>query len=184
LGTIQSRVQLIQLQALADVEMQDFMIAQGINAQESLQATRMALGNYREAQNLLAHTQNDYYPIVRDWFNYLFTNNGPAILQWVLQNADAGREPNKLLLQYIITMMGYLVRLKNVGAQNMLLQAAEQDLLQKLIAKNVSEEMTEKISNICDAAISHIERNVNTKIVLHAISLEAKDVFNGKALYL
>jgi DNA polymerase III subunit delta' len=184
LATIQSRVQLVQLNALTDVEIKDYLIAQGQAANTSMQAARMAMGNFREAKLLLGDAENDFYPVLKDWFNCLFTNNGPALLQWVTQVADAGREQNKLFLQYVINTMGYLLRIKNTNTQDILLHAAEMDLIQKLINKQISEPVAENITNICADAILHIERNINTKIVLHGISLQAKDAFNGKSLYL
>jgi DNA polymerase III subunit delta' len=184
IATIQSRVQLVQLHALTDLEIKDFLIQQGVSETNALQASRMAQGNFREANILLQDASNNYFLSIKNWFNYLFTNNGPAILKWVMDVADEGREQNKLLLHYLINLMGYMVRIKNIGADNILLQNDEKEFLQKLIAKNVNESMVDSISEICTRAIMHIERNINTKICLHAISLQAKDVFNGKSVYL
>ncbi len=184
LPTIQSRVQLVQLSALADETIKTHLVQKGFAEALSLQAARMAAGSYREALLLLQDTESDYYPIARDWFNNIFTNNGPGILQWVAKTAENGKEQNKLLLNYIINLMGYMVHIKNGAATNVLLQANEEQLLQKLIVKNVDEYMAEQIATICTEAIVHIERNINTKIILHAITLKAKDIFSAKALYL
>jgi DNA polymerase III subunit delta' len=184
IGTIQSRVQLVQLNALADVEIKNHLTQLGNNEETALQAASMAMGNYREAKILLQNAESSFFPIVRDWFNYLFTNNGPALMQWVLEVSAQGREQNKLLLQYIINRLENLVRLKNASDLKLLLHPSELDLLRKLIAKNVTEIMAELVSDILGNAITHIERNLNTKITLHAISLQAKDVFSGKSLYL
>ncbi len=184
LATIQSRVQLVQLNALSDAEIKDYLVVQGHSEHASMQAARMAMGNFREAKLLLADAENDFFPVLKDWFNCLFTNNGPAILQWVNQVAEQGREQNKLFLQYVINTMGYMVRMQNMGAQNLLLHPNEMDLIQKLINKNIGEANAEHIIELCANGILHIERNINTKIILHGISLQAKDVFSGKSVYL
>jgi DNA polymerase III subunit delta' len=184
LGTIQSRTQLINLPPLSDVEIYEALIAKGIATAAATQLARIVEGDYGLALQSAAQKEDGYLAMFREWLNVLFTNNGVGINNWVLQVADMGKETQKQYLAYVGTMMEHLIRSKWVGQDNLLLNADEAQLLQKMMAIQITEHKANIIATTCADGMYHIERNANAKIVFQSISLKVKDVFTSKSLYL
>jgi DNA polymerase III subunit delta' len=184
LGTIQSRTQFINLPPLSDAEIYNALLANGVADQNAMQLARIVNGDYATAMQNVVPKENNYFVFFREWMNVLFTNNGIGINQWVMQIAESSKEMQKQYLAYVGTMMEHLIRIKWVGAQNLLLNTEEADLLQKLLNKNISEHKANIIATSAANAIYHLERNANAKIIFQSISLKVKDVFTSKSLYL
>jgi DNA polymerase III subunit delta' len=184
LGTIQSRTQFINLPPLSDAEIYNALLANGVADQNAMQLARIVNGDYATAMQNVVPKENNYFVFFREWMNVLFTNNGIGINQWVMQIAESSKEMQKQYLAYVGTMMEHLIRIKWVGAQNLLLNTEEADLLQKLLNKNISEHKANIIATSAANAIYHLERNANAKIIFQSVSLKVKDVFTSKSLYL
>ena len=184
LGTIQSRTQLINLPPLQDAEIANALIANGVAEKTAMQIARITEGNYTQALQAMHHEEESHFAMFRDWLNVLFTNNGPGITNWVMAIAEKPKETQKQYLSYVVTMMEHLIRTKWVGKENLLLHPEEDALLEKMILKNITEEKANEIAQFAADNIYAIERNANSKIVFHSLSLQVKDVFAGKSLYL
>jgi DNA polymerase-3 subunit delta' len=184
LGTIQSRTQLINLPPLQDAEIANALIANGVAEKTAMQIARITEGNYTQALQAMHHEEESHFAMFRDWLNVLFTNNGPGITNWVMAIAEKPKETQKQYLSYVVTMMEHLIRTKWVGKENLLLHPEEDAVLEKMILKNITEEKANEIAQFAADNIYAIERNANTKIVFHSLSLQVKDVFAGKSLYL
>ncbi len=183
LATIQSRTQLVSLPPLTDADIQQALLAQGATATSATQLARMAEGNFLQALQNMQHHADGHFTDFKGWLNVLFTNNGPGITHWVLTFVENSKENQKQFLIYTIAMMEHLVRIKWVGAQNLLLQPEEADIINKLIAKNITEEMANAVAKACEHTLFGLERNGNAKILLQSLSLQLKDIFANKPMY-
>ena len=160
---------------MQDAEIANALIANGVAEKTAMQIARITEGNYTQALQAMHHEEESHFAMFRDWLNVLFTNNGPGITNWVMAIAEKPKETQKQYLSYVVTMMEHLIRTKWVGKENLLLHPEEE---------NITEEKANEIAQFAADNIYAIERNANTKIVFHSLSLQVKDVFAGKSLYL
>jgi DNA polymerase III subunit delta' len=184
LGTIQSRTQLVNLPPIIDAEICKALLEKGVAEKTALQIARMAEGNVSMALQNANHTEEEYFMYFRNWLNVLFTNNGIGINTWVLTMADKAKETQKQYLNYVITMMEHLIRSKWIEKEHLLLEPEESALIDKMIARQIDEEKANAIAHYAAQDIYALERNANSKIVFQALSIQVKDVFAGKSLYL
>jgi DNA polymerase III subunit delta' len=184
LGTIQSRTQLVQMQPITDAQICTALVARGISEKNAMQIARIAEGNVTMALQSATHTEEEHFISFRNWLNVLFTNNGIGIIEWVIMMAEKPKETQKQYLNYVVTMMEHLVRSKWIDKNHLLLETEEAGLIDKLLAKNINEEKANAIAHYAAQDIYAIERNANTKILFQVLSMQVKDIFAGKSLYL
>jgi DNA polymerase III subunit delta' len=180
LATIKSRTQLINLHPLSDKEIMSALIAQGTDEKMAAPIARLCEGDYFEALQIANHSQENYFDLLKNWLNCLFTNNGIALTDWVMSMSDLGREKQKQFLLYFINMLEHFTRTKYGAKHNLLLQAEELSMIEKFIQIKINDKQVEDISLILNKAAYHIEGNLNGKIVFHAISLEIKTILTKK----
>ncbi len=182
LNTILSRVQLIKLSPLPATEIQKTLVSRNnLPEQQAVQLARLANGSYGEALRLMQHTENDLLPIYREWLNYLFTNKGSELSEWIVRVADMGRETQKQFLAYCLTLFEQGVRLEHMGMEQLYLLDEERVLLQKMMQLGFHTWHFGNMSVLVNDAIYHVERNANPKILFHALSIRLRQVMQTKA---
>jgi DNA polymerase III subunit delta' len=184
IDTIKSRTQLVHLQHLSDVEINNALLAQGLEPRIATQVTRLSEGNYNKALGLIEGEIDDNFEILRDWFNVLFKNDGIGISLWVDSMAQLSRESQKQFIIYFINLIEHLIRVQYIGESKLLLEAEELKMIQKLIVMKVDYSKAADLTEQLQSAHYKIERNVNAKILFHVLSLNIKQIFAGKPLYL
>ncbi len=180
IGTIKSRTQLIPLHPLADLSIKNALIADGVDDKMATSVARMAEGNYFEALKIAFHHQDAYFDYLKTLLNILFTNNGLALIDWIAQIAELGREAQKQFLLYFINMLEHYARIKYGAKHNLLLQEEELAMINKMVQLNISNTQIENITTILSDATYHIERNLNAKIVFHAVGIKLKNILTKK----
>lgn len=178
--TIQSRTQLFSLKRLSNLEIKDALIDRGIEEEKALQIARIAEGNYNEALKLSRTQDEAFLDITRNWLNYMYSNNGLQLVNWVVEIAEKNKEVQKKFLNYFIQLIEHTLRWKHNQTQHLTLIEAEQKLIETLIKIGVDENKIPAINTILNDAIYHIERNANTKILFHNVSLHIQQILNRK----
>ncbi|MBK7588013.1 MAG: hypothetical protein IPI22_06605 [Bacteroidetes bacterium] len=174
--TIQSRTQLFPLKRLSDAEIQEGLIRKGLDPSKALMYARIAEGNYNEALKLSNDVEDEWLMITRNWLNALFSNNGLQLVQWVMEMADGSKEHQKKFLTYFIQLLEHAFRIKHIGSSHLALLEGELKLVTTLLQKGVDEKEIPQLIPILNDAIYHIERNANSKILFHHISLQVQQV--------
>lgn len=182
LMTIQSRTQLFQLKRLSDQDIQQGLIKRGIDEVKALQYARIAEGNFNEAVKLSQSANDELLDNTRNWLNHMYSNNGLQLVNWVGEMAEASKESQKKFFSYFIQLLEHALRLKHSGNQHLTLLEAEQKIVQTLLQKGVQESAIEKISQLLNEAIYYVERNANSKILFHNVSLKVQQILRSAAL--
>jgi len=177
LPTILSRCQLVKVPALRAADVENALIERAKT--EPVQAKRLAAicnGNYREALHLLQHADEDFGALLKDWLNATLKNQTIAQVRCIEELARLGREAQKQFLAYFTHLLELALRLQLVGdnEKETLLPGCpptERELVPR-INKVMSLEKQEAITAELDKAAYYIERNANSKILFHALSIK------------
>jgi len=184
LATILSRTHLIRVNPLPKEVLVDALVTRAKAAPaKARQAATIAMGNYREAMTLLQNAEDDYHELLRNWLNYIFTGNRPALQAWIEQIASTkiGRENQKQFLRYFINLLEHSLRLQFLDRQQLAFSEEEMDFAAKL-NKLANLKQMESIMELLDNACYYIERNANAKLLFHALSIRLQYIFRNKPL--
>jgi len=184
LATILSRTHLIRINPLPKEVLVDALVTRAKAAPaKARQAATIAMGNYREAMTLLQNAEDDYHELLRNWLNYIFTGNRPALQAWIEQIASTkiGRENQKQFLRYFINLLEHSLRLQFLDRQQLAFSEEEMDFAAKL-NKLANLKQMESIMELLDNACYYIERNANAKLLFHALSIRLQYIFRNKPL--
>lgn len=184
LATILSRTQLIRINPLMKDELVKALIQRNDTPEpRARQIATIASGNYREALQLLQHTDNDYHEMLRSWLNCIFMQNRQGLQEWIDQVASAkmGRENQKQFIRYFINILEHSLRLQYMDRSLLAFSEEEVDFAAKL-SKLANLSQIQLIMKELDNACYHIERNANGKILFHALSIHLQYIFKGKPL--
>jgi DNA polymerase-3 subunit delta' len=183
LSTIVSRCQLVRIPALETKAVEQALI--GRNKTEPTIARQIAgvsEGNYREALQLVQHSEEDWLALLREWMNAILKTGPLAQSRWVEEISRLGREKQKQFLRYFTHLLEQSVRLRvleNGGD----LPGAERDFAERL-NKIAAIEQQQVISEELERAIYYIERNANAKMLFHALTIKLYHIIQDKVVFL
>jgi DNA polymerase-3 subunit delta' len=187
LPTILSRTQLISIHALSNAEIATALQQKNeISADKALQIAAVCQGNYREAQHVLQHDEDDWLQILREWLNMIVKRNVASQLKWIEDMSKQGREKQKQFLKYFTHLLEQAVKLgatANNEEQIFTMAQADADFAQKL-NKMCSIYQQEAIMHELDKASYYIERNANGKILFHALTIKLYHIISNNSLIL
>jgi len=126
--------------------------------------------------------ENDVVNTLRNWLNCMYANKGIELVEWVNGMAELNKEAQKKFLEYVIQLLEHLIRFRTIGAQNLVLLESEQKMIEVLIAKGMSDFSIAEINDLLNNSIYEIERNANTKILFHSLSLRIQKIVLRKNL--
>ncbi|MBS1640858.1 MAG: hypothetical protein JSR11_00150 [Bacteroidetes bacterium] len=180
LPTILSRCQLIKIQKPTAKEIEEaLLIKNNTNAETATQIAGICEGNYREALQLLQHAEEDWQSLLREWLKAILREGPVAQVKFSEEISKMGREKQKQLLRYFTHLLEQSIRIRLLGADNIILTEKEKDFAQRLnkIA-NISQQ--ENIIEEFDKATYYIERNANSKILFQALSIKLFHIIQNK----
>ncbi|HVF81339.1 MAG TPA: hypothetical protein VM884_05375 [Flavisolibacter sp.] len=177
LTTILSRCQLVRLPALQPEDIEETLISKArLDSDKAKLIANASEGNYREALHQLQHADEDYYNLLREWLNAILRSGPIAQVKQIEEIARLGREAQKQFLRYFTHLLEQALRLE-VSTGNLRQQVlaamsgGEQDFAIKL-NKAMALEQKEAIADELNKAAYYIERNANTKILFHALTIK------------
>jgi len=188
LPTILSRTQLIKIPQLAKQD-----VEQALQQRENLPATKAAQiaavsdGSYREALQQIAHSDDDWEVLLRDWLNSIL-KTGPVVqVKWIEEVSKIGREKQKQFLLYFIHLLQTALHVRLVQPSGVEDPAAFSDELADFAARFnriCGLEQQEAIVHELDQAIYYIERNANPKMLFHALTIKLYHIISNKSIIL
>jgi DNA polymerase-3 subunit delta' len=183
LPTILSRCQLVKIPLPEQLAIKQALIERaGASEESASQIAAIAEGNYREALQLLQHAEEDWISFLKDWLNFTIKKMLPEQLKWIEDTSKLGREKQKQLLLYFNHLLEQGIRLKVMG-ERLSLSEKEKDFAQRL-NKIASVSQQQVIIEELDKAIYYIERNANSKMLFHALTIKLYHIIADKALIL
>ncbi len=177
LSTILSRCQLVKIPVLEVQAIENALIQRSqCKAEQACQIAGVSEGNYREALQLLQHSEQDFHGLLREWLNATIKGLVPAQLKFIEEVARLGRETQKQFLRYFTHLLEQSIRYDCLedGAKEIFyngLPSSEQDFAGRL-NKLMTVEQKEAIAQVLDEAAYYIERNANGKILFHALTIK------------
>jgi DNA polymerase-3 subunit delta' len=183
LPTILSRCQLIKIPALETTDIEKALIEKNsTDAAKARQVAATAEGNYREALQLLQHAEEDWQSLLREWLNATLKTGPVAQTKWVEEISRLGREKQKQFLRYFNHLLEQSIRSRIMGS-HMHLPDNEKDFAGRLNRlADISQQQA--IIEELDRAIYHIERNANSKILFHALTIKLYHIIQDKIVFL
>jgi DNA polymerase-3 subunit delta' len=183
LPTILSRCQLVKVPLPAIDEIKEALIQRAHASMETAeQIAAIAEGNYREAMQLLQHSEEDWQSFISDWLKYTIRKMYGEQVRWIDEISKFGREKQKQMLLYFNHLLEQSIRLKVIG-QQLNLTEKEKDFAQRL-NKIASVSQQQIIIEELDKAIYYIERNANAKMLFHALTIKLYHIIQEKVLIL
>lgn len=182
LPTILSRCQLIKIPILEMKEVEQALCTRA-NANEDLamQIAGICEGNYREALQLLQHTEEDWQSLLREWLNATLKGGPLAQIKFTEEISKLGREKQKQFLRYFNHLLEQSIRIKVLGAENIMLAGNEKDFAQRL-NKIASVSQQQAIIEELDKASYYIERNANGKMLFQAVTIKLYHIIHNKVV--
>jgi DNA polymerase III subunit delta' len=183
LATILSRSQIIRLGPIAVAD-----IAQGLSEKcltdprKAAQIAHLANGSFTEALRLNRHTENDFFPDVKGWFNSIFTNNGVELSKMIDEWSKQGREQQKNFLSYVIQLLEHTIRARYMPSLPPTLPDEEAQFVRKLSGMPISFESLQEMTEQINETIYFIERNAHSKSQLLALSIKLAHAVKGNKL--
>jgi DNA polymerase-3 subunit delta' len=184
LPTILSRCQLIKIPVLDVADIEQALIARaGISLEVAGQISGIAEGNYREALQLIQHSEEDWLEVLREWLNATLKGGPLAQLKWIDDVSKLGREKQKQFLRYFNHLLEQSIRIRIMGAENLTLAVKEKDFAQRL-NKIAGVSQQQVIIEELDKATYFIERNASAKLLFHALTIKLYHIIQDKTLIL
>jgi DNA polymerase III subunit delta' len=172
LPTILSRIQMIRVPAVEIAVIEKALIEKaGVQPEQARQIAAVCEGNYRDAQQLLQHAEEDWQSLLRDWLNAALKTGPVAQVKWVEEISKLGREKQKQFLRYFNHLLEQAIRLNVMKERHLIMAENEQDFAIRLnrIA-DISQQQA--IIEELDKAVYFIERNANAKMLFHALTIK------------
>jgi DNA polymerase-3 subunit delta' len=183
LPTIVSRCQLIKIPALEKNEIEEALITR--NKTEEVIARQVASvcdGSYREALQLVQHAEEDWQSLLREWLNAILKTGPVAQTKWVEEISRLGREKQKQFLRYFNHLLEQAILLKATGNTPGAF-GTERDFAERL-NKIAGIEQQQAIIEEIDKASYYIERNANSKMLFHALTIKLYHIIQDKIVFL
>ena len=184
LQTILSRTQLVKIPKIAAAEMEEALVSKaGLDRSRARQVAVLSEGNYREALQQINHASEDWLSLFRDWMNAILKNGPASQVRWVEEISKLGREKQKQFLRYCNHMLHVAIRANLLPGSLDSLPETEADFaarLNKFTGVSQQEAMIQEF----DKAAYYIERNANSKMLFHALTIRVSHIIADKSLIL
>ena len=184
LPTLLSRCQLIKVPLLSNEEVENALFERAKASKETAsQIAGISEGNYREALQLLQHSEEDWHSYLREWLNATLKGGPIAQVKFTEEAAKLGREKQKQFLRYFNHLLQMSIRIKVLGADQVKMGDLEKDFAIRL-NKIASVSQQQAIIEELDKASYYIERNANGKMLFQALTLKLYHIIQNKTLIL
>jgi DNA polymerase-3 subunit delta' len=184
LPTILSRTQLIKIPPLSRLDIESALeLREGVAVKKAEQIAAISNGNYNEALEHLAHSDDDWEVLLRDWLNTIIKSGPASQIKWIDEISKIGREKQKQFLIYFIHLMETAVKLRLVASTDESETGSLNDFALRF-NKLCTIEQQEAIVNELDQAVYYVERNANAKMLFHALTIKLYHIISNKSVIL
>lgn len=182
LPTIVSRCQLIKIPSLSASDVEEVLIQNNkVSPAAARQIAGISDGNYREALQLVENSEENWEALLRDWLNAIMKTGPVAQTKWVEEASRLGREKQKQFLRYFNHLLETSIRLRIMGENA--INESERDFAERL-NRIAGIEQQRSIIEELDKASYYIERNANSKILFHALTIKLYHIIQDKIVFL
>ena len=177
LGTILSRCQITRLAPISPEDMQDYLIANGVSEEQSLQIGLLANGNIPYAKKLSKSSELVNEGLLTDWFSCVLKRK--ADLQKFVDSVSAqSKESIKNLLLHGSQLCREALILQESQLKTRLPEQEEK--IARWLGNRLDIDEIHQLRNEFETAFYSIERNANVKLLLLHISLRIDDIITQR----
>ncbi len=181
LPTILSRLQTVRLRPLRVNEIEAALVSRGLaEGRPAAAIAQVSGGSFREALQLVHQEGGDLLPVLREWFNAIFTNNGFAIVRFVTDAFKLGRDPIRIRLEYALSLLESAIRISYLPEAANTMPEHEAAFAGKLAARKLPLPVLEEMAAAIAEAIMRITRNVHPKTVLMALCIRMQQALRQR----
>jgi len=173
LQTILSRVQVIYVPKIDDVDIATALTNQGCSADKAGEIAHFAHGDWNKALQLL-HAQNpdeNYAIQFQHWMRMCYKKDVPGIIRWADEMHKLNREDQKHFLTYALDQIRQNLVLNYAGKEFVRLNQSEQSFSDKF-APFINDLNAEELMDEITEAYHDVSRNAYTKLVLSDLSFK------------
>lgn len=171
LNTILSRCQLAKVPRLKTAEIENALIQQNVASEKAIQAAQLADGNYHVAQQIAYEAQQDHATVFLDWMRICYKGDTVELVQWVDEFSKIGREQQKFFLQYALHFMREYLFYSSTDDWKGVRLNEEERKTAKNFRKIIGFYQIERLVDLFNELIFHVERNANPKVLFLDASL-------------
>lgn len=171
--TIQSRTQLVKINALQDDEIKEALVKQhNLDEEKATSIAHLADGDFFRALQLIASDSggNRHFDQFVQWMRFCFQQNVQQMAQWTDEVARIGRENQKRFLEYSLHMVRQCIVKNYTKGELGKLTPAEQAFADKF-SPFINHANVIQISDELNQAHREISQNVYGKIVFFDLSI-------------
>lgn len=177
IGTILSRVQQLKIRPFRNSEIAEHLMKHfGLVEDTALQTSNIANGSINQALKLMNADDDPSNTSFQDWMRICFKNDFQSMVTWADEFNKMGKTHQKGLLQYGLSIVRDSLLSQN--SRNDLIHSNEND---KAFADNFAKALDlsklEKLYQLLNTALYHLERNGNPKILFLDTSLQISITF-------
>lgn len=182
LATIISRVQMVRLKPIEAPTLANALVTRyGISADDAANTSRVAQGNYREAQRLINHNELRAFnqDMFTQWMRFLWQKEFLDLMQWSETMAKQGREKLGVFFKYGLHVFRESLMM-NYGSEDVELTGGSEKAFITKFSPYVNELNAIDMISLFEEAAYHIERNGNAKFILMDVSLKMMKLVRKK----
>lgn len=184
LPTIVSRTQLLRIPPIATNEIEEILMSKGkMTNEQARQIASVSGGNYRESVQLIQHAGEDWQSLLRDWLNAIMKSGPVSQVKWIDEMSKQGREKQKQFLRYFNHLLGQAIKMQVMNGADLPMPENERDFALRL-NKMAGIEQQQAIIEELDKASYYIERNANSRMLFHALTIKLYHIIADKSLIL
>ncbi|HCX98975.1 MAG TPA: DNA polymerase III subunit delta [Bacteroidales bacterium] len=179
IGTILSRTQIIKVPPIAREAIADALTNRyGISPNKASDYSRVANGNFQKAIALaLSDETSPYFELFRDLMRASFSNNILMLLDWVNKASKLGRESQKELISYSLTIIRESFML-NLGLEDIVYIAGEEKDFSQNFSPFINGDNILQVYSAFNLATEHISRNGNPQIIFTDMTMKLVKLIN------
>jgi DNA polymerase III subunit delta' len=185
LKTIISRCQTVHIPPIDGASIAAFLQQKhGLQPDAARRIAVLGDGSLRESLQLIKEAETDWQALLKDWLNYTVLQKMRAqLVEHIDKLSKLGRENQKQLLKYFEYLIHQSVRLLYNAELGALMEPGEFKLANNLLSR-CGPEGLHAIMELLDETAYQIERNVNSKTALMALSIKLRYVLQNKSIIL
>lgn len=184
LPTIISRTQLVRIPPIDTADIEKTLLARSqMSREQARQIASVSGGNYRESLQLIQHAGEDWQSLIRDWLNAIMKTGPVAQVKWIEEMSKHGREKQKQFLRYFNHLLGQAIKLQVMQGIELPMPDNEKDFAVRLNRMAGIEQQQAMIEEL-DRGYYFIERNANSKMLFHALTIKLYHIIADKSVIL
>lgn len=182
LNTIRSRSSMLKIPRIAQNDLSAYLAEyENLSPEKAFQYAVLSYGNLKSALNLVRQP-GDYLQQMeqfRLWMRLCFDHKYLELIDFANSTASLGRERIKILLEYGLRSFRH-VMLHQYGQFDLVKTMPEEKEFLKRFAEAIGQVEMPTVINLLEESIGHVERNVNTSLLISSLSFKIAKLIGRK----